>query len=228
MAPKAGVEDAMADMAKQLKVLTATIQSNNTRMDSLEMLIKGLTDENKSLKKELVDRDKEISGLKTLVNNMDQRHRSWSARIFNIKMAKEDEYDNYKVMDAVYRTALLPILQGALADKVICKIPTVEQLLETAQCACPSGPGRQAKASYCPLLQPQRQGDRLPGQEGLRAAPGSRQTSHPQQPVKTGQVRLPDLRGPVPSHIRQDEGVGHQRQDHRLLDDQRLHPLQAA
>ena len=132
MAPKAGVEDAMADMAKQLKALTATIQSNNTRMDSLEMLIKGLSDENKSLKKELVDRDKEISGLKTLVNNMDQRHRSWSARIFNIKMAKEDEYDNYKVMDAVYRTALLPILQGALADKVICKIPTVEQLLETA------------------------------------------------------------------------------------------------
>ena len=136
MAPKAGVEDAMADMAKQLKALTATIQSNNTRMDSLEMLIKGLTEENKSLKKELVDRDKEISGLKTLVNNMDQRHRSWSARIFNIKMAKEDEYDNYKVMDAV-RYLQDPHSRAAPGD-----------------CACPSGPGRQAQASHCPLLQP--------------------------------------------------------------------------
>ena len=132
MAPKNPADDTMAEMAKQLKMLTATIQANNTRMDSLECLIKGLADENKDLKKELLVRDVEIHGLKTLINNMDQRHRSWSTRIFNVKIKKEDEGDNFKVMDAVYQTAILPILQGALAAKLISKLPTCEQVLETA------------------------------------------------------------------------------------------------
>ena len=122
----------MADMAKQLKTLTATIQGNNTRMDSLETLIKGLSAENSDLKKELAARDDEILDLKSRVNNMDQRHRSWSTRIFNIPLSKEEEGDNFKVMQAVYNNALLPILRGAVADKILSTVPTCEQVLETA------------------------------------------------------------------------------------------------
>ena len=132
MAPKNSSDDMMAEMSKQLKMLTTTIQANNNRMDSLECLIKGLAEENKDLKKELLDRDVEIVNLKSLINNMDQRHRSWSTRIFNVRIPKEDENNNFKVMDAVFKAAILPILQGALADKLIAKLPTCEQVLETA------------------------------------------------------------------------------------------------
>ena len=132
MAPKNGLEEVVADMAKQLKALTSTIQSNNLRMDSLETLIKGLKDENVTLKKELRDRDTEILGLKTHINNIDQRHRSWSARIFNVKVAKEDENDNNKVMKALYNSAILPILQGAVDNNILAKLPTCEQVFETA------------------------------------------------------------------------------------------------
>ena len=104
MAPKSPkknmMEETIADMAKQLKTLTTTIQGNNTRMDSLEMLIKGLSAENKDLKKELVARDEEIFDLKSRINNMDQRHRSWSTRIFNIPLSKEEEGDNFQVPGA--------------------------------------------------------------------------------------------------------------------------------
>ena len=92
MAPKSPkknmMEETIADMAKQLKTLTTTIQGNNTRMDSLEMLIKGLSAENNDLKKELVARDEEIFDLKSRINIMDQRHRSWSTRIFNIPLSR--------------------------------------------------------------------------------------------------------------------------------------------
>ena len=136
MAPKSPkknmVEETMADMAKQLKTLTTTIQGNNTRMDSLEMLIKGLSAENNDLKKELVARDEEIFDLKSRINNMDQRHRSWSTRIFNIPLSKEEEGDNFQVMQAVYNNALLPILRGAVASKILSTVPTCEQVLETA------------------------------------------------------------------------------------------------
>ena len=136
MAPKSPkknmMEETIADMAKQLKTLTTTIQGNNTRMDSLEMLIKGLSAENKDLKKELVARDEEIFDLKSRINNMDQRHRSWSTRIFNIPLSKEEEGDNFQVMQAVYNNALLPILRGAVASKILSTVPTCEQVLETA------------------------------------------------------------------------------------------------
>ena len=122
----------MADMAKQLKSLTTTIQGNNTRMDSLEALVKGLSAENKDLKQELVARDEEILNLKSHINNMDQRHRSWSTRIFNVPLSKEEETDNFKVMQAVYEKALLPILRGAVANKILLAVPTCEQVLETA------------------------------------------------------------------------------------------------
>ena len=80
------MEEMLADMAKQLKALTTTIQGNNARMDSLESLIKGLSAENKDLKEELVARDEEILYLKSQINNMDQCHRSWSTRIFNVPL----------------------------------------------------------------------------------------------------------------------------------------------
>ena len=123
MAPKSPkknmMEETIADMAKQLKTLTTTIQGNNTRMDSLEMLIKGLSAENKDLKKELVARDEEIFDLKSRINNMDQRHRAWSTRIFNVPLRKEEEADNFKVMQVVYEKALLPILRGAVANQLL-------------------------------------------------------------------------------------------------------------
>ena len=135
MAPKSPkknmMEETIADMAKQLKTLTTTIQGNNTRMDSLEMLIKGLSAENKDLKKELVARDEEIFDLKSRINNMAQRHRSWSTRIFNIPLSKEEEGDNFQVMQAVYNNALLPILRGAVASKILSTVPTCGTINDT-------------------------------------------------------------------------------------------------
>ena len=126
------MEETIGDMAKQLKTLTSTIQGNNQRMDSLESLIRGLSAENKDLKNEIVARDEEILYLKTRINDMDQRHRTWSTRIFNVPLSKEEESDNFSVMRAVYEKALLPILRGAVDNQLLPDVPTCEQVLETA------------------------------------------------------------------------------------------------
>jgi hypothetical protein len=61
--------------------------------------------------------------LENRLNNLEQHHRGWSARVLGIPLTPEDESDNYAVAAKVYDLALLPILRGAVERKLLPAIP---------------------------------------------------------------------------------------------------------
>ena len=120
------------DLASKIESLTSTIASFTSRFDRLEKILAETKAENSCLKESVRTRDSEIFGLRQKVNALEQYQRSWSVRILNVPIPKEDSQDNLKVMQHVFNLALLPILKGAVDRKLLITIPSVEMLLETA------------------------------------------------------------------------------------------------
>ncbi len=71
------------------------------------------------------------NNLEDRLNNLEQHHRGWGARILNVLLTPEEETDNNRVRDIVFNIALRPILEGAVAKNLLLKVPTADQLLET-------------------------------------------------------------------------------------------------
>ena len=85
-------------------------------------------------------RDSEIFGLRQKVNALEQYQRSWSVRILNVPIPKEDSQDNLKVMQHVFNLALLPILKGAVDMKLLIREDA------PGNCPHPALQGRQPSA----------------------------------------------------------------------------------
>ena len=130
MAPatKKSVEDMFASMSAQLDALAAVPAS----IAKLEQLVLDLKKENTDIKKQLQERDIEISSLKNHLNNVDQYNRSWSVRIFGVPIPASDATNNFKVAKIAYDTVICPILQGAVLKGAIPDVPPCHQLIERA------------------------------------------------------------------------------------------------
>jgi hypothetical protein len=117
----------------------AKIDTIETEVKGLRVLLSDLKEENKQLKLEakateqkLSDMNERNNQLENRLNSLEQHHRGWSARVLNVPLSTDEEKDNNVVANKVYNLALLPILQGALERKQLHNIPSVEQLLEVA------------------------------------------------------------------------------------------------
>jgi hypothetical protein len=138
----AALLDMMRSMKAELSNITAKldkIDSIETEVKSLKILLNDLKQENTQLKteariteKKLADMNEKNNQLENRLNRLEQHHRGWSARILNIPLSKEEESDNNAVRDKVYNLALLPILRGAVEKNLLAAVPTAEQLLELA------------------------------------------------------------------------------------------------
>jgi hypothetical protein len=135
----------MQNMSAQLAAMNVklvkldTIDTIDSEVKGLKVLICDLKNENKQLKSDNRDMQKQLSdmnstnvALENRVIHLEQYHRSWSARALNIPLTPEEESDNSIVAAKVYSLLLLPILHGAADRKLIPHIPTVDQLLEVA------------------------------------------------------------------------------------------------
>ena len=83
----------------------------------------------------------ELAKLRNSLNEREQYARSWSMRILNIPVHKDQETDTRYVMQAVYDNLLLPILEGAKGNGDIPHIPDCDSLLETAHILPGKGDG---------------------------------------------------------------------------------------
>jgi hypothetical protein len=108
------------------------LESLPNRISALERLLQESNDKAASLQAEVNKKDRVISDMRIKMNALEQYNRKWSVRINNISLPNSEESDTTVVMDAVYRRALLPILEGAHSTGLIKKIPEVNELLETA------------------------------------------------------------------------------------------------
>jgi FtsZ-binding cell division protein ZapB len=114
--------DVIENEVKNLRVLLSDLKSENTQL-------KAAASDNERKMAELNERN---NSLEDRLNNLEQHHRGWGARILNIPLTPDEETDNDRVRDIVYNLALRPILEGAVAKNLLRKVPTADQLLETA------------------------------------------------------------------------------------------------
>jgi hypothetical protein len=77
-------------------------------------------------------KDSQILRLKEKINDQEQYVRGWSIRVLNLKIPPDEATDPEKVMLHVFNRILEPILQGALAKKLISSIPPPHTIMETA------------------------------------------------------------------------------------------------
>jgi len=143
--------DMMRAMSAQLSGLTAKMDKIDvieSEVKSLRVLLNDLANENKQLKADARDNERKMAELndrnnrlEDRLNNLEQHHRGWSARVLNIPLTPEEETDNTKVRDVVYNLALRPILEGAVTKNLLQDVPSAEQLLEVAH-VLPGKPGQ--------------------------------------------------------------------------------------
>jgi predicted nuclease with TOPRIM domain len=156
-APAADEEPSLADLWRLLKSQgeqLASICAKVNQMDQIETevrnvktIVESLREENKSLRAALKLKDEELtdvqSSLTTLeqkLNNLEQHHRGWSARVLNIPTTEEEESDPDVMIQKVYSLALKPILEGAVREGRLKVVPSAEQVLEMAH-VLPGKPG---------------------------------------------------------------------------------------
>jgi hypothetical protein len=68
------------------------------------------------LKKMVTAKDEEIEGLKLHINSLEQHNRAWSVRIMGLPLSPTEEKSSVLVRDKVYKSVILPILEGAAAE----------------------------------------------------------------------------------------------------------------
>jgi prefoldin subunit 5 len=134
--------DIIKNMSSQLSSLTAKMEKIDTiesEVKNLRVLLSDLKNENVQLKADARENERKLSEmnernnhLEDRLNNLEQHHRGWGARILNVPLTPEEEADNNRVRDIVFNIALRPILEGAVAKNLLSKVPTADQLLETA------------------------------------------------------------------------------------------------
>ena len=134
--------DIIKNMSSQLSSLTSKMEKIDTiesEVRNLRVLLSDLKSENSQLKADARENERKLcemnernNNLEDRLNHLEQHHRGWSARILNVPLTPEEETDNNRVRDIVFNIALRPILEGAVAKNLLPKVPTADQLLETA------------------------------------------------------------------------------------------------
>jgi len=122
--------DTLDKKIDQLQTQLSNIVSENTK----------LKEENKTLQEKVEKQENIISELRTGLDGVERHQRSWSVRVLNIPLTKDEERDPSLTMQKVYDLLLYPILVGAREEGALRQIPECEQLLETAH-VLPGRPG---------------------------------------------------------------------------------------
>lgn len=141
---KKSIEEMFSDIAAQLSTLTPLVdgvKKLTDKVDELEKTMKEIKKENALLKNDIAERDLTISNLQSQLNDAQQHNRQWSIRVLDLPVPETDRNNNIRVKQLLYRTVLLPILEGAASKGDISDIPSCDQLIERAH-ILPSPPGK--------------------------------------------------------------------------------------
>lgn len=139
-------------IARQLEDLKNELLNNfklrfdaqEARLMDMRSLLTGLQTENTSFRAALEEKEQEILGLRRKTNENEQYARSWSIRILDLPVPKGlNASDTDVIMQLVFNQVLLPILEGAVNRKLLPKVPSYKEILETAH-ILPSKPNQTA------------------------------------------------------------------------------------
>jgi FtsZ-binding cell division protein ZapB len=114
------------DLEELVKSLRGNIAEINKKLDEMK-------DENRELKKLVVDRDNEILSLRTQLNALEQHHRSWSIRVMNLPLSPDEEKSTKLIKAKLFNDVLLPIFEGAVAAGDLSEVPaSADSVIELA------------------------------------------------------------------------------------------------
>ena len=128
------MEEMQSEMNSKLSALIE-------KFELLEASLVSVTREKEALKVTVAEQANELAELRNSLNEREQYARSWSMRILNIPVLKDNESDTRHVMQAVYDHLIQPILEGARANGDIDNVPDCDALLETAHILPGKGDG---------------------------------------------------------------------------------------
>jgi len=141
----------LASQAEQLAIITnqmTKVEKIETEVKDLRTLIVSLRDENKALNQQVREKDKviedmskSVAGLEEKLNNVEQHHRSWGARVLNVPVSDAEAASPTAMINKVYDLVLRPILQGAVQSGRLDVVPPAGQVLEVAH-VLPGKPGQ--------------------------------------------------------------------------------------
>jgi len=138
---------AQAEKLEVISTQMTKVDKIESEVKDLKTLIVGLREENLELKGQLREKDKviddmskSVAGLEEKLNNVEQHHRSWGARVLNIQVSDAEAGDPAAMIDKVFNLALLPILEGAVRSGKLAAVPPASQVLEVAH-VLPGKPG---------------------------------------------------------------------------------------
>jgi len=154
----------MSDIFKLLKTQSEQLGNLNTKVDAIEaevrkvesielevrnirVIVTALKEENNVLRTELKKKDKQledmnekVNSVETRLNNLEQHHRGWGARVLNIPLTSDEEQQPDIVINRVFNLAIKPVLEGAARAGKLHAVPAAEQVLELAH-VLPGKPG---------------------------------------------------------------------------------------
>jgi len=150
-------EPSLSDIARLLKSNSDQLAALTTQMakvdkieeevKDLRVLIIALRDENKALNNQVKEKDKiiedmskSVSSLEEKLNQVEQHHRSWGARVLNLKVSDAEASNPEAMIEKVFDLALRPILEGAVRSGRLAAVPPALQVLEVAH-VLPGKPG---------------------------------------------------------------------------------------
>ena len=128
-------------MEEMQSEMNSKLSSLIEKFELLEASLIAVTRDKEALKVTVAAQAAEIADLRNSLNEREQYARSWSMRILNIPVEKDQEADTRHVMQMVYECLILPILEGARAKGDISSVPDCEALLETAHILPGKGDG---------------------------------------------------------------------------------------
>jgi hypothetical protein len=144
MGPKKGTQSTTQGVPNIERLQEEMNEKLSTLMEevrSLKDTLKDMKSENVALKERVQQQEETIAVLRNDMNDREAHARSWSLRVINIPIPEGQETDNRIVMNAVYNSLVVPILEGARSKGDITVLPTCENVIEVAHIL----PGRSAK-----------------------------------------------------------------------------------
>jgi len=140
-----GIVKLLEDLKNEMKSDFKTrFDAQEGRFLELKSMLIGVQVENTSLRATLDKKEREISGLRRKTNDNEQYMRSWSIRILDLAVPRDQDASNPDViMRLVFNKILLPIFEGAVQRKILTEIPSYDTILETAH-ILPSKPNQTA------------------------------------------------------------------------------------
>ena len=112
----------ISSQSEQLSNQSEQLTNINSEMKSIKVLVEALRGENKELRaaiklkdEQLKDMQSSVNSLEIKLNNLEQHHRGWGARVLNIPTTEAEEADPEAMKSKVYNLALRPLLEGAVS-----------------------------------------------------------------------------------------------------------------